>query len=244
MSELDQLMTRITAKYPVETVPLKIGAKVMNILQMKDYEDYIINLVDTEDLGVADVPFWAKLWEASFVLAYFLGRQPVVPGQRVLEIGAGIGVVGVYGAVCGHNMTITDINDDALLFARANALINGAPQAAVMKLDWNTPDLVEPYPVIVGSEVIYDRKCYPLLVSFLDRALAPGGTVFLAKNADMPTPAFFAELTTRFAFKETTQTCQVDGEDQKICIYAIRRKTEIERHGGRSPCPRPTSRGG
>lgn len=229
MTEYEQLMEQITAKYPVETVPLKIGNKVLSILQMKDYEEYIINAVESRDLNVTEVPFWAKLWEASFVLAYFLGRQPVVAGQRILEIGAGIGIVGVYAAMCGHNVTITDINEDALRFCRANALLNGAPQATVMQLDWNDAAPFLPFDVIVGSEVIYDRRSYPLLVSFLDKALAPGGIIFLAKNADMPTPAFFTELTTRFAFKETTQSCHVDGDEQKITIYAIRRKSELGR---------------
>lgn len=228
MSELERVMGEITARYPVETVPLRIGNKVLSIIQMKDYEDYIINAVDSQDLGVTEVPFWAKLWEASLVMACFLGKQPVVPGQRILEIGAGIGIVGVYASICGHNVTITDIDEDALRFSRANALMNGVPQVTVMRLDWNESGTFIPFDVIVGSEVIYDRRSYPLLVGFLDRALAPGGIIFLAKNADMPTPTFFSELITRFAFKETTQSCHVDGEEQRISIYAIRRKSELK----------------
>jgi 2-polyprenyl-3-methyl-5-hydroxy-6-metoxy-1,4-benzoquinol methylase len=121
-------------------------------------------------------------------------------------------------------VTITDINEDALLFARANVLLNGAAQAQVQKLDWNEENLPEPYDVIVGSEVVYDRKSYPLLVDFLKRALAPEGMIFLAKNADLHAPKFFVELTKYFEFKQTTQTLGSGEDAQQISLYAIRRK--------------------
>lgn len=224
MSELDQLMAQIKGKYDVEVVPLKIGDKVIKLLQLRDFEEYIENLVHSESVGIMDLPFWAKVWDSSFLLAYFLGKRPVVLGQRVLEIGAGIGVVGIYAALCGHKVTITDINEDALLFARANVLLNGAAQAQVQKLDWNEENLPEPYDVIVGSEVVYDRKSYPLLVDFLKRALAPEGMIFLAKNADLHAPKFFVELTKYFEFKQTTQTLGAGEDAQQISLYAIRRK--------------------
>jgi 2-polyprenyl-3-methyl-5-hydroxy-6-metoxy-1,4-benzoquinol methylase len=141
-----------------------------------------------------------------------------------MEIGAGIGVVGIYAALCGHNVTITDMNDDALLFARAGALLNKCPQVEVRKLDWARPDLPYRYDVIVGSEVIYDRENYPVLVNFLRQALEPNGVIFLAKNARLPTPKFLPELTKHFMFKEKTHSIRSEGETQQITLYAIRPK--------------------
>ena len=170
MSELDQIMERISGRYEVDAVPLKIADKVLKILQFKDFETHIERLVDAGNVGLLDLPFWAKVWDASLILSYFLGKQPVALGRRVLEIGAGIGVVGIYAALCGHRVTISDINDDALLFARANVLLNGAANAEVRRLDWNDSDKGEQFDWIVGSEVVYDRKSYPLLVRFLRRS--------------------------------------------------------------------------
>jgi predicted nicotinamide N-methyase len=223
MSELDLLLEQIGSKYEVETVPFKIGDKVLKLLQLKNYEDLLVDLVEKET-PLLELPFWAKVWEASSLLAYFLGKQPVVLGQRILEIGAGIGVVGIYASLCGHRVTVTDINEDALLFARANALLNGVTQIDIRKLDWNDQVLPEPYDLIVGSEVIYDRRCYALLVDFLHRALTPTGIVFLAKHVDLKAPTFFTELIKFFEFKQTVQTITVDGESQQIGLYAIRRK--------------------
>lgn len=223
MSELDKILQQIRKKYTIETAPLRLANRELNILQVTDLESYIERLVETETVGPMDLPYWAKIWEASFLLALFLGKQPVVPWHRMLEIGAGMGIVGLYASLCGHNVTITDIQEDAILFARANVLINGAT-AEVRRLDWNAPDIGEPYEVIFGSEVVYDRSTYPLLVGFLRKALAPNGTIFLAKSTSLHAPMFFEELTKHFKFKRTVTKIRSGGEAAEVSLYAIRFK--------------------
>jgi len=225
MSELDRVMEQIGSKFTVETIPVKIGERVLKVVQIKDYEEFILDRIEADDPNVTEAPFWAKLWEASFLLAYFLGKQPVRPHHHLLEIGAGIGIVGIYAALCGHRITVTDINEDALLFARANALLNGLSDLEIRKLDWSDLGETRRYDAIVGSEVVYDRRSYPLLVSFLSRSLAPDGVIFLAKHADLPAPSFFEELTKCFVFKKTSQSLRMDDEAQQIELFAVRHKT-------------------
>jgi predicted nicotinamide N-methyase len=225
--ELDDLLGRIEEKYQVSTVPLQIGDKKLRVLQLDNFVETIERIVERDSLDFHDLPYWAKVWEASFVLAYFLGRQPVVLGRRLLEIGAGLGIVGIYAALCGHQVTITDNNPDALLFARANALLNGCPGVEVRSLDWAAPDSGERYDMIFGSEVVYERETYPILVQFLDRTLAPGGHVFLAKNSDLSTPKFFVELAKRFSFKQKEVPLQGGEDGESTILYAIRRKEHL-----------------
>lgn len=225
--ELSGILAAIEAKYRTETVDLKIASDTLRILQMADFEDYVGELAQRDYLTLEDLPLWAKVWEASFVLASYWARQPVMPGRRILEIGTGIGVLGVYLASKGHRVTLSDINEDALMFARANILLNGCERNAdVKRIDWNDTFLEEPYHVIVGSEVIYDRSTYPALVRFLDQALVPGGTIFLAKNTHLQAPGFFAELVTRFAYKEKIIPFMGHDEISGVALYAIRRRGE------------------
>jgi predicted nicotinamide N-methyase len=231
LHELDELMKQISGRYAVETVPLKIADKVLRVLQIKNYEEYVAGLVEEKGVGALELPFWAKIWDSSLLLAFFLGKQPVALGQRILEIGAGTGIVGIYAALCGHRVTISDINEDALLFARANALLNGVPHVEVRRLDWRHPDLSEPYDLIVGSEVVYDRDLYPALVAFLRKAMAPDGLMFLAKNAQLNAPKFFELLTKDFELKEKIHRFGGEGDNQRIALYAIRMKKKKGRKG-------------
>ncbi len=224
MLELEVLMDRIRKKYTVEAIPLKIGDKVLKVLQIKDYEEYVAKLVEEGNVDALDLPFWAKIWDASLMLAYFMGTQPVAPGRKILEIGAGLGIVGIYAALHGHNVVISDINEDALLFAEANALMNGVRNASIRRIDWKDPVLPGSYDLIIGSEVVYDRESYPALVQFLKNGISKDGMIFLAKNAELNAPMFFAEMAGHFQFKQTTQTVTAEGEPRRIELYAIRLK--------------------
>ncbi|QCQ21085.1 methyltransferase [Desulfoglaeba alkanexedens ALDC] len=222
--ELDRLIGQIRQRFDVEMVPLRIGEETLQILHLANLEEIFLGLLDAESPTVSDLPFWAKVWDSSFVLAYFIGTQPVLPGRKILEIGAGLGVVGVYAARRGHRVLITDVNDDALLFARANVLANRCLNAEVMKLDWSSPELDTRFDTIIGSEVVYDRESYPLLVDFLRRALSPDGTAFIAKHGDLQAPRFFSELTRFFKFKERRVPITSSDGCQEVCLYAIRHK--------------------
>ena len=74
-------------------------------------------------------------------------HRPLLEGQTVLELGAGVGTVGLAAAACGaRHVLLTDINDAALRCARANVERNGErvrTAAAVAHLDWARPPISE-----------------------------------------------------------------------------------------------------
>lgn len=242
---LEEVMDAIRSRYDVEVEPITIGDKVLKVLQIKDMEEKILKkleesiatreydlskpsgeLDDELLLQLMEMQWWTKIWEPSFVLALFMGKTAPVEGQKILEIGAGMGIVGVYAAICGHNVTISDISEDALLFARAHTIMNGCPDVPVMAIDWRLPYTDRPFEIIIGSEVVYDRRTYDILLSFLDQALAPGGTIFLAKNKDLKTPLFFEKMVNRFKFKQTIVRLSGGDAPMEVELYAIRRKKE------------------
>ena len=89
-----------------------------------------------------------KIWPAAAMLARWLWlHRPLLEGQTVLELGAGVGTVGLAAAACGaRHVLLTDINDAALRCARANVERNGErvrTAAAVAHLDWAWPPISE-----------------------------------------------------------------------------------------------------
>jgi predicted nicotinamide N-methyase len=244
---LEEIMDIIRSRYDVEVESVTIGDKVLKVLQIKDMEEQIVKKLEQSIPGSSDqhkaipsyeelddelllqlmeMQWWTKIWEPSFVLALFMAKTPPVQGQKVLEIGAGMGIVGVYAALSGHDVTISDISEDALLFSRAHTLMNGCPQVPVVALDWRLPYTDRPFEIIIGSEVVYDRRTYDILIAFLDQALAPGGTIFLAKNKDLKTPLFFEKLVSRFKFKQKIIKLSGGDGSMEVELYAIRRKEE------------------
>eukprot|EP00198_Chlamydomonas_reinhardtii_P014253 XP_001703590.1 predicted protein [Chlamydomonas reinhardtii] len=135
-------------------------------------------------------------WEASFALAQLVLRRPeLFRGQRVLELGAGAGLVGVALARAGAQLVAaTDGSAEAVSNCAANMRLNlhlsehpvvecGQPcelaaleqGVAVCRLAWE-----EPLPSgglhcdsVVASDVLYDPDVVPVLVSLLVRLLQP-----------------------------------------------------------------------
>ena len=138
-----------------ETEEKTVGIKGRNftLLTPKFIEEYI----DSEN-PLQDFPLWSKVWEASWVLADFLAGLPADPGKRILEIGCGLGLVGVVAASFGHKVVMTEHNPEALEFARANAELNHCPEVEIIDLDWNSPSLYGRFDYIVGSEIVYHQK--------------------------------------------------------------------------------------
>ncbi|MGA8241188.1 MAG: methyltransferase, partial [Desulfobacterales bacterium] len=141
----------------------------------------IDRFIDPED-PLQDFPLWAKIWPASVVLARHLSRLAVVPGQRILEIGSGLGVVGIIAACNGHNVTLTDANPHALEFARANAHLNGGTHLKVQRLDWQDPQPEGEFDAIVGSEVVYKDQDIDQLLTLFVNCLKPRGYILLVEE--------------------------------------------------------------
>jgi len=163
--------------YETEAAEIAINGKKFSIL-LPRYLDRFINPTD----GLHDFPLWAKIWKASWVLSgYLAGLQPDV-NKRLLEIGAGVGLVSIVAATFGHRITMTEYNPDALNFARANACLNNCPGLPIKKLDWNHPRLTDQFDLIVAAEVTYNEAYFRPLIRLFKSNLKPGGEIILASE--------------------------------------------------------------
>jgi len=135
------------------------------------------------------MPYWGYLWPASLEMAAAVLAQPWPNGMPALELGTGLGLVGIAGLSAGLDLLLTDYDETSLQAARANARLNGFPQASTARLDWRDPPGQE-FPLILGCELIYERGNHPLILHVLDRMLAPGGMAWLADPGRHVAPEF------------------------------------------------------
>ena len=225
--ELDELLQNIEKDYKTEIVPITVSGRSLRCLRIADLDEIIYEQLGTGDLDGPELPYWGKIWEASILLAAYLMAQPVIPGRRVLEIGTGLGVSGLFAAACGHEVTLSDHKKEIIRFIKANILLNELDHVPVIDLDWTKPASNQPFDWIVGSEVVYHRRTYDSLVQFLLQMLKPHGTIFLAKSTSLPANAFFSKLTQHFKFKQLDKVMRSGDQQFAISLYAIKRKDEV-----------------
>lgn len=161
--------------YETETTDIVVSGRKFSLLLPK----YLHRFINPHDV-FHDFPLWAKIWRASWVLSAYLADLPADADKQFLEIGAGVGLVSIVAATCGHHITLSEYNSDALNFARANARLNKCPHLPVVHLDWLHPQLKKQFDCIVGSEVAYKQTYLNALLQFFKSHLKPDGEIILA----------------------------------------------------------------
>ena len=166
-----------------------------------------------------DLPLWAKVWPASFVLGRFL-RKLEPEGKTLLEVGAGCGVTGCLAARYGFaHVTVTDIVTDALVFAKANVLRNElADRMDVRYLDVTTTRLEQRFDCIAASEILYLDDLHRPLIKFISRHLAAGGKAVLCTDWARRKPQFFKQAAKEFTITEHkvgVRSTDEDGNEQR-----------------------------
>lgn len=135
------------------------------------------------------MPYWAFLWPAALKMAAMVLRREWPSGAEVLELGAGIGIVGIAGLAKGLNVVISDYEPKAVELAVYNAHRNGLSQVQGLVLDWrNPPD--RQYKYLWGCELLYEDRHHEPLLRLTRQILAPGGVAWFADGGRMRAERF------------------------------------------------------
>ncbi len=208
-------------QYETDESQVAVNGRPFRLLVPRTIEAYI----DPED-PTHRFPLWAKIWEASLILADYMARQNPDPEQRVLEIGSGLGVVGIAASAFGHRITATEYNADALAFTRANALLNECSTLDIVPLDWHKPDLTGKFHRIIGSDVVYKEADFEPLKHLFETFLEPAGEIILASGMRKTDMIFFGEMQKYFTIKVQKKTLRSDdnAKDILLCLMTPRKR--------------------
>lgn len=118
-------------------------------------------------------PYWAYLWAGGLALAHYLQERPdAIAGKRVLDLGAGSGLVGIAAALAGAFVLAADRDPIARAAIPINAALN---DIAVAVIDLNlAAGTVPDVDLILAGDVFYEAKLARRMTRFLDRAAAAG----------------------------------------------------------------------
>jgi predicted nicotinamide N-methyase len=170
-------------------VPLRGGKRTIDLLAPVD-PDALLDDPVTEQRYKADdyLPYWPIIWPSGLMLASRIltdeSTPPALPqngDNRCIELGCGLGTTGIAAGLRGWHVTFTDYDPEAVQFAGHNALRNGIPQERIRPrhMDWRDP-VKETFPWVLASDVLYERRLHPLLLSAISKLLAPGGQAWVS----------------------------------------------------------------
>ena len=193
----------------------------LTILAVHD-PDVLIDAINPEDFQEEErLPYWAEIWPSAIGLGIHLFEHPARLEAPVLELGCGTGVAGLAAVRAGLTVHACDYEEDALAFARHNAHVNELSDRMTFRhLDWRKPDLSDQYPLIFGSDIVYERPDHGPIIDLLERTLIPGGTFLLSDPDRRPAVAFITAMTD-YGYRHTPQPRRIRYDDtvSKVTVH-------------------------
>jgi predicted nicotinamide N-methyase len=123
--------------------------------------------------GKRPTEFGNKVWATSLVLLDYLQEGPFdLKGLRVLEIGCGWGLLGVYLAkMYSCQVTCSDIDGYVLPIVEDHAELNGVNVETIQASFKNLSlDVLKNFDLIIGAEVCYSEEVSKEMIELMDRA--------------------------------------------------------------------------
>ena len=217
------LYNDLKKRYSLHFVSLKIADHNIRLLKPSDMEE----LLDGQDpfADISAFPFWAKLWEASIVLAHILAAEPRRQGGRFLELGAGLGLPGIAASAAGFETLLTDNEQVILDFQQVSAGANGSERMEHLLFDWLHPPEIGSFDVIGGAEILYTEEVLDPLLDLCKNYLVKGGTVYLAHDLRRKClPIFLKKAERDFHVGSRKQVIQRNGAAVDILVNRLQRK--------------------
>ena len=132
-------------------------------------------------------PYWAFAWAGGLALAHYLAEQPhLAAGRRILDLGAGSGLVGIAAAQAGATVWAAEIDPHGRAAITLNAAANGvAISLREIDLDGPAPAHCD---VIVAGDVFYNAEVAASMLPFLQRCQDAGIDVLIGDpdRRDLP----------------------------------------------------------
>jgi predicted nicotinamide N-methyase len=207
------------------TVPYRIGRHEILLARPREPD----RLLDDPAVQRASksrdyMPYWAYVWPGATLLAKRILSETWTPGACAIEIGCGLGLAGLVALRAGLHVTFTDYSPAALALAAHNARLNGFDRFETRIVDWQSPPR-EPFDVILGADVLYERRCLPDVLGVLGAMLAPEGKALLA-DPDRAVADEFESLASQRGYDvrcESAETRTESGREIRGRIFRVSR---------------------
>lgn len=121
------------------------GADSLHIRSLLDRQQYHDPHGTALRLGISDAfwPLFGMLWPSGLQLAEIMAKTPTENGQRILELGCGLGLASLVCHRQGADITASDCHPLAGQFLEENTRLNGLPPLKYRVGHWGATASVE-----------------------------------------------------------------------------------------------------
>lgn len=173
-----------------------LGVDDLLIRSLLDKNQFHDPLDEALNLGISSAtwPLFGLLWPSGMRMAERMAKRPVT-GERILEIGCGLGLSSLVAHRRGANVTASDCHPLTHAFLDENTRLNGLPPMAYRHGLWGTAALREDglpvltsaqddgvnglFDLIVGSDILYERDDEGTLASFINEHAALASEIWV-----------------------------------------------------------------
>uniref|UniRef100_A0A6I8RXI0 EEF1A lysine methyltransferase 3 n=1 Tax=Xenopus tropicalis TaxID=8364 RepID=A0A6I8RXI0_XENTR len=165
--------------------------------------------------------FWK--W-ALFLCGYFEEQKLDFKGKKVIELGAGTGIVGILVSLLGGHVTLTDLPHALSQIQKnvsANVSSNNPPQVCALSWGLDQEKFPQDYDFVLGADIVYLHDTYPLLIQTLQYLCGPQTSIFLSSKMrqEHGTMHFFQDILPQYFASELVKR----NKDEEINIYKVTR---------------------
>lgn len=165
-------------------------------------------------------PYWAYQWAGGLVLArHILDRPEMVKGRRVLDLGAGSGLVGIAAAKAGaRSVLAAEIDSNGIAAIGLNAALNGVAVTAVGDdLTGGPPPEVD---IVLVGDLFYAPDLGERVTAFLDRCVAAGIEVLVGDPGRAHLPQTRLRLVAEYAVADVGSGNAVAKKPSTVFAFA------------------------
>lgn len=164
-------------------------------------------------------PYWAYQWAGGLALAqHFAAHPEIVAGKRVLDLGAGSGLVGIAAAKAGARVEAAEIDANGRAAIALNAAANGVViPLREIDLDGPAPGDID---LIAAGDVFYNPDVAALMLPFLRRCHDAGIAVLIGDPDRRDLPRDSLELIASYRVSDVGDAR--DTTDRMGSVYRLR----------------------
>lgn len=215
----------------VQSIVVNLCGKEWTLFRPRDLESLWEAMSEDEFIEDERLPYWVELWPASLALAGYLNTmQDRIKDKVCLDLGCGLGLTALVGTWLGARVIAADYEPKAFPYAKRNALVNNVPAPLWVVMDWRKPAVLPAsFDFIWGGDIMYEKRFVEPVMTFLEYALKPDGTVWLAEPGRNVYDFFKARLfasgwTSHCVLKEAVESLHLQASQVHINLWKLTRE--------------------